>query len=206
MEKREAAIEKIRDRVGFGHLQNLHSVHTKMFIHEDNFILQMATQFLTLTAILLAFYGALMGFLIEFSSEIFLLHLAGLIVPGLGVLWTYLWFCSYKRSELYRNVHREMLLRLESLMGELRGIERFGVDVDGPEGLFCLNGGFIGRDRVLYDERVLKGTVANKNLKVSHFSRKKFFTNIESIPFACMIIWVICILVSVDVSYSVLFS
>ncbi len=172
---------ELRKRIYF-----LYEQHLSLFVHSDDFVQQRTTQFNTINTVFFAIYGVLLSS--YFSVDVIyqdiksLLVFISLFVAFLGAALSYVWLCSYKRSVLYRELHRDTLKVLDFHLQEAeKGTDyKNRVEFLGP---------FTVRDSVLYRGKCLQYGSGGKELKVGFLSRKKRFSNVESIPQFTIVVW-----------------
>ena len=157
-------------------------------MHSDEFVQQRTSQFSTLNTILFAIAGIILNTVI--SEQTFSVLTGALFfISNLGLFASTVWFCSYKRSDLYRKIHRETLLQLDKLFLDAQT----DLSLDNKQVLF---GPFELRDRIAYQELPLN-CKNGKQLRVNFASRKKYKFNVESIPLFSAAIWVLLLLLSI---------
>ncbi|MDA5557996.1 RipA family octameric membrane protein [Shimia sp. MMG029] len=166
------------------HVETIYAKHLELFRHSDDFVQQRTTQFATTNTILVAAYGVLLGVAYEISPlaahSKLLLSLA-IILSTVGVFYSYVWYCSYKRSAAYRKIHRDTLKELDSYILELQP------ELKLPRRI--LIGPFQLRHDIMYLGKSYPIGSESETTQIGRFETKRTFFNVESIPLFSLFLW-----------------
>jgi hypothetical protein len=167
------------------HVESIYGKHLELFKHSDDFVQQRTTQFATTNTILVAAYGVLLGVAYESSPQVSnskVLLLLAIILSVVGVFYSYVWYCSYKRSAAYRKIHRDTLKDLDSYILDLQPELKLPLRI--------LIGPFQLRHDIMYLGKSYAIGSDKKTTKIGPFEAKRSFFNVESIPLFSLFLWV----------------
>ena len=150
-------------------------------------------RFSMMNAILLAFFGVIAALVASPEKVHGALFVLAFSITCLGCIVSYVWFCSYKRSVGYRKIHRDTLLQLDKILEA-----EYGVDLpENDPNAFPLLGPFQIRHKIMYERNVMPYCSIGGTFEIGNVDSKKELFNVESIPVFSIILWIVCILVTV---------
>lgn len=170
-------------------LRYQYRTHLQLFMHSDNYIQQRTYQFVTMNAIMFAAYAVFISSFFSPNPQtqsyipdsilgwlMFLLTVIGLIV-------SYIWLRSYKRSCIYRDLHRNALILIEQTY--IKSNDR-NPRFDIPEQSITM-GAFQLRDNIMYKDMRQPALVKDS---LGFLERKANYTGLYALPWIAGILWV----------------
>ena len=174
----EDAVEKGGKRAEI--LRYQYDVHMQMFMHSDNYIQQRMGQFVTMTALLFA--GAAVFASSFFANPLPVLTLPLAATALVGLVISFVWTRSYRRSRVYRELHRRALEVIESEFTRLKG----RAENLHPVSEAVLMGAFRLRKRIMFDGERQSELVKQP---IGFFEKRTNLTGLMILPLTAFAVW-----------------
>ena len=172
--------------------------HLELFKHSDEFVQNRTSQFSMMNAILFAFFGVIAALVSTPEERHGALFILAFSITALGLVVSYVWFCSYKRSVGYRRIHRDTLHQLDKILKK-----EYGHQLDDSDPIqFALQGPFQIRHKIMYEKKTMPYSSSGKVFEVGKMDSKKELFNVESIPLFSMVLWGVCVAVTAYIFFN----